>query len=154
MFIMRSCDGFAAAPPQILCCSSTACRGYTEREYLDTGFPLPPVGALPRLACYATDADFRPAPPAPLPTGPPVPANQQPAAAAAIRAVDFSGWPSADAVPAIVATPEMALPGRVPIRSFQTDLLPGAFSLSTAEATRLAEVVLSQLVRRPTHPNA
>lgn len=150
MFIVRSCDGFSDGRPQILCCSESACRRYTETEYSDTGFPLPPSAMLPlpHLACFETDPDFPPRPPPQLPTGPSVPPGEEPTAVASVRAVNFGTWPTTD-IPPIVAVDETAIAGRVPIRSFQTGVLPGAFSLNTAEATRLAELVLSQLVCRP-----
>lgn len=154
MFILRSCAGFDDGRPQILCCSPSACRRYTQTEYTDTGFPLPATASLPlpRLACFATDPDFQPPPPPQLPSGPAVPPGEEPTAIASVCAVDFGQWPTAD-VPPIVAIAEILIDGRVPIRSFQTGLLPGAFSLNTAEATRLAELVLSQLVRRPCLPS-
>eukprot|EP00892_Ulva_mutabilis_P003297 jgi/Ulvmu1/1339/UM011_0067.1 len=147
MFIMRSCSGFN--DPQILCCSVTACRGYTQAEYVDTGFPLPFTGTLPNLACYPTDPAFVPAPPPSLPTGAAVPPNEDPIANALVHAVNFATWPEAADLPSIVSVDENRLTGRVPIRSFQTDVLPGAFTLNTLEATRLAEVTLSQLPEVP-----
>lgn len=152
MLLMRSCKGFDEVTPQILCCSVTACRGYSQTEYLDTGFSLPSAATLPLLACYETDPTFRPPPPPALPSGPSIPAGQDPIANAVIHAVDFSNWPGPGNVPAIVQVNETRLNGRVPIRSFQTEILPGAFSLNKVEANRIAGLTLSQLVWPPISP--
>eukprot|EP00892_Ulva_mutabilis_P002183 jgi/Ulvmu1/11966/UM082_0045.1 len=140
ILLLRSCNGFAEDPHAVLCCSKSACRGYSQAEYEDLGFDIAPEGTLPDLQCAETDPAFESAPPPGLPTGPSIPGDQPPLAVAAVRMADFSTYPGADG-----ATPRIELDetdvGRVAIRSFQTDILPGAFSLSSSEAAVIAGIV-------------
>lgn len=145
ILLLKSCDGFADDPPDVLCCSESACIAYSQAAYEDLGFSLTSGAALPTLQCAETDPDFMADTPSLLPSGPAIPDDEPPLADAAVFVADFSTWPGSDAAP-IIEIDETRLSGRVPIRSFQTDILPGAFSLGPAEAKVIADLV-AELVR-------
>eukprot|EP00892_Ulva_mutabilis_P002185 jgi/Ulvmu1/11968/UM082_0047.1 len=140
ILLVRSCDGFSDDAPAVLCCSESACRGYSQAEYEDLGFQLAQPGTLPNLQCAETDPDFMPEAPAGLPTGPAIPDDEAPLAIAPVFAADFSTWPGSDRSRPIIEIDETVI-GRVPIRAFQTGILPGAYSLGPDEAAAIAELV-------------
>ena len=146
ILLLQSCDGFEEGNA-IFCCSESACRGYTQAGYEDLGFDLGPSGTVPDLQCAETNPDFMAPAPAGLPTGPDIPDDEPPLAIAPVLVADFSTWPGSDSGIPIITIDEERV-GRIPIRSFQTGILPGAFSLSSSEASAINDIV-EGLVRTP-----